>query len=233
MKKTKLAVFSSPTATIQNSEPLVTSNKARENYGLPPRLNPDGTPMRFDVLRAQKLATAVTVYIEQFSAHPLERDAAELYAPPDGYLDSSGVFHKQPTGPNDKAVYAVTLRPEDGLYPLPYMARQANGQGWEMDGTEKNAPGELCRVPFFPDGSRLFEEIDRLGISDEGVGCLLSGKAEYDFYRAPPSGGSATARRPGQRSRPPAAISSYALIPSPHGFGRMRTGAIVSARWPS
>ena len=127
MEKPKIAVFSGPTATIQNSEPLVTSNKARENYGLPPRLNPDGTPMRFDVLRAQKLATAVTVYIEQFSAHPLERDAAELYAPPDGYLDSSGVFHKQPTGPNDKAVYAVTLRPEDGLYPLPYMVWQVNG----------------------------------------------------------------------------------------------------------
>ncbi len=58
-----------------------------------------------------------------------------------------------------------------------------------MDGTEKNAPGELCRVPFFPDGSRLFEEIDRLGISDEGVGCLLTGKANFDFYCALPSGG--------------------------------------------
>ena len=200
MEKPKIAVFSGPTATIQNSEPLVTSNKARENYGLPPRLNPDGTPMRFDVLRAQKLATAVTVYIEQFSAHPLERDAAELYAPPDGYLDSSGVFHKQPTGPNDKAVYAVTLRPEDGLYPLPYMARQANGQPWEIDGTEKNAPAELCRVPFFPDGSRLFEEIDRLGISDEGVGCLLTAKADFDFYRALPSGGYAKGRAFGERT---------------------------------
>ena len=200
MEKPKIAVFSGPTATIQNSEPLVTSNKARENYGLPLRLNPDGTPMRFDVLRAQKLAAPVTVYIEQFSAHPLERDAAELYAPADGYLDSSGVFHKQPTGPNDKAVYAVTLRPEDGLYPLPYMARQANGQPWEMDGAEKNAPAELCRVPFFPDGSRLFEEIDRLGISDEGVGCLLTAKADFDFYRALPSGGYAKGRAFGERT---------------------------------
>ena len=200
MEKPKIAVFSGPTATIQNSEPLVTSNKARENYGLPLRLNPDGTPMRFDVLRAQKLAAPVTVYIEQFSAHPLERDAAELYAPPDGYLDSSGVFHKQPTGPNDKAVYAVTLRPEDGLYPLPYMARQANGQAWEIDGTEKNVPAELCRVPFFPDGSRLFEEIDRLGISDEGVGCLLTAKADFDFYRGLPSGGYAKGRAFGERT---------------------------------
>ena len=34
--KPRIAVFSGPTATIQNSEPLVTSNKAREKYGLPP-----------------------------------------------------------------------------------------------------------------------------------------------------------------------------------------------------
>jgi L-asparaginase len=200
VEKPKIAVFSGPTATIQNSEPLITSNKARENYGLPPRLNPDGTPMRFDVLRAQKLATPVTVYIEQFSAHPLERDAAELYAPPDGYVDSSGVFHKERTSHNDKPVYEVTLKPEDGLYPLPYMARQANGQAWEMDGTEKNVPAELCRVPFFPDGSRLFEEIDRLGISDEGVGCLLTAKADFDFYRALPSGGYAKGRAFGERT---------------------------------
>lgn len=187
--KPRIAVFSGPTATIQNSEPLVTSNKAREKYGLPLRRHADGSPMRFDVLRAQRLALPVTVYIEQFSAHPLERDAAELYAPPDGYLDARGVFHKERTGPDDKPVYEVTLGPEDGLYPLPYMARQASGQAWEGDGTEKNAPAELCRVPFFPDGSRLFEEIERMGVSDEGIGCLLSAKADFDFYRALPSGG--------------------------------------------
>jgi L-asparaginase len=198
--RSRIAVFSGPTATIQNSEPLVTSNKAREKYGLPLRLNSDGSAMRFDVLRAQKLAAPVTVYVEQFSAHPLERDAAELYSPPDGYLDSAGVFHRERSSPSDKPVYEITLKPEDGLYPLPYMARQANGQPWEMDGTEKNAPAELCRVPFFPDGSRLFEEIDRLGISDEGVGCLLTAKAEFDFYRALPSGGYAKGRSAGERT---------------------------------
>jgi L-asparaginase len=196
----RIAVFSGPTATIQNSEPLVTSNKARAKYGLPLRANPDGSPARFDVLRAQRLAAPVTVYIEQFSAHPLERDAAELYGPPDGYLDSTGAFHRERIGPGDRPVYEVTLRPEDGLYPLPYMARQANGQAWEMDGTEKDAPAELCRVPFFPDGSRLFEEIDRFGISDEGVGGLLSAKADFDFYRALPSGGYAKGRSAGERT---------------------------------
>ena len=98
----KIAVFSGPTATIQNSEPLVTSNKAREKYGLPLRTNPDGSPLRFDALRPQRLAVAVTIYIEQFSAHPLEGDAAELYAPPDGYIDPSGVFHKERRGPHDR-----------------------------------------------------------------------------------------------------------------------------------
>ncbi|HWH80438.1 MAG TPA: asparaginase domain-containing protein [Candidatus Binatus sp.] len=198
--KPRIAVFSGPTATIQNSEPLVTSNKAREKFALPLRTNKDGSSMRFDVLRAQRLAAPVTVYVDQFSAHPLEKDHAELYAPPDGYLDGAGTFHKQRTSAQDKPVYEVVLKPEDGLYPLPYMARQTNGQAWELDGTEKNAPAELTRVPFFPDGSRLFEEIDRLGISDEGVGCLLTAKADFDFYRALPSGGYAKGRSAGERT---------------------------------
>jgi hypothetical protein len=198
--KPRIAVFSGPTATIQNTEPLVTSNKAREKYGLPPRNHADGSAMRFDVLRLQRLAAPVTVYVEQFSAHPLERDSAELYAPPDGYIDGAGVFHKQRTNPADKPVYEVTLRPEDGLYPLPYMARQVSGEPWETDGTEKNVPSELCRVSFFPDGSRLFEEIDRLGVSHDGVGSLLTAKADFDFYRALPSGGYAKGRSAGERT---------------------------------
>jgi L-asparaginase len=189
LSKPKIAVFSGPTATIQNSEPLVTSNKAREKYGLPLRTNADSSPIRFDALRPQRLAAPVTLYIEQFSAHPLERDAAELYAPPDGYIDPSGVFHNERQGPHDIPVYEVVLRPEDGLYPLPYMARQANGQAWEDDGPSSLAPAEQCRQPFYPDASRLFEEIDRLGIGDEGVASMLSSKAVFDFYRALPSGG--------------------------------------------
>src|ERR1700755_1803336 len=127
----RIAHFAGPNATIQNSPPLVTSNKARRKYNLPLVTNPDGTPARFDVLRPQRLAAPVTVYVEQFSAHPLERDAAELYCPPDGYLDQSGTFHPERQSPDDVPVYEVTLKPEDGLYPLPYMARQANGEAWE------------------------------------------------------------------------------------------------------
>ena len=73
-QRPKIAVFSGPTATIQNSEPLVTSNNARAKYGLPLLTNPDGTPILFDAVRPQRLAAPVTVYLEAFSAHPLEGD---------------------------------------------------------------------------------------------------------------------------------------------------------------
>src|SRR3989441_4376671 len=187
--KPRIAHISGSNATISSSPPLVTSNKAREKRGLHLLEDASGARLRFDALRPQRLAAPVTVYIEQFSAHPLERDAAELYTPPDGYLDPSGVFHTERQGPRDIPVYEVMLRPEDGLYLLPYMARQANGQAWEDDGAMPQAPAAQCRQPFYPDASRLFEEIDRLGIGDDGLASLLSSKADYDFYRAVPSGG--------------------------------------------
>ncbi|MBM2811938.1 MAG: L-asparaginase [Chloroflexi bacterium] len=170
-----------------NSAALVTSNKAREKYGLPPRTNADGSPLRFDSIRAQRLAAPVTVYVEQFSAHPLERDVAELYAPPDGYLDARGVFRHERQGPDDKPVYEVTLLPEDGVYMLPYMARQADGRAWEDDTTDRGS--STWRQPNYPDGARLFEEIDRLGVTDYGINNLLSSEADFDFYRASPSAG--------------------------------------------
>src|SRR4051812_12172541 len=188
-RRPRLAHFAGPNATIMNSPPLVTSNKAREQYGLPLLRRPDGTPARFDVLRAQRLAAPVTVYIEQFSAHPLERDAAELYAPPDGYLDPAGVFHRERQGPDDVPVYEVTLRPEDGVYPLPYMARQTNGDPWDEDCAYPGAPAPLARQSFYPDGSREFEEIDRLSIGEHGGGSLLSPPAHDDFLQPLPPGG--------------------------------------------
>jgi L-asparaginase len=188
-RRPRIAHFAGANATIMNSPPLVTSNKARAQHGLPLLRHPDGTPARFDVLRAQRLAAPVTVYVEQFSAHPLERDAAELYAPPDGYLDAAGIFHRERQGEADVPVYEVTLRPEDGLYPLPYMARQANGDPWEDDCAQPGAPPELARQPFYPDGSRVFEEIERFGIGEKGVGNLIAALADVDFYRVlPPSG---------------------------------------------
>jgi hypothetical protein len=185
----RIAHLAGANATISNSPPLVTSNKARAKHGLPLLTAGDGQPLRFDVLRAQRLAAPVTVYVEQFSAHPLERDAAELYGPPDGYLDAAGTFHKERRSPQDTPVYEITLRPEDGVYPLPYMARQVDGRAWDEDCTHPMAPEAQARQPFYPDGARLFEEIDRLGIGEQGIGNLISRRADIDFYRVlPPSG---------------------------------------------
>ena len=146
--KPRIAVFSGPNATIQNNKPLVTSNKAREQYGLPMQMDRWGRPL-VDWPRYQRLAAPVTVYIEMFTAHPLESDARELYGPPDGYVDSQGRFSPQRKSATDKPVYAVTLKPEDGLYALPYMGRQANGQPWESAVTSGRAPQrkppDLCR----------------------------------------------------------------------------------------
>jgi L-asparaginase len=185
----RIVHLAGPTATVQNSPPLVTSNKARQKYGLPVRRNRDGSDARFDALRAQRLAAPATVYVECFSAHPLEADAAELYGPPDGYLDVKGTFHKERTSPQDKAVFEIKILPEDGLYPLPYMARKADGEAWEGECTEPGAPASQARQSFYPDGSRSFEEIDRLSIGSEGVGNLISSFADVDFYRVlPPAG---------------------------------------------
>ncbi|MGX9432334.1 MULTISPECIES: asparaginase domain-containing protein [Bradyrhizobium] len=185
----RIAHLAGPTATIQNSPPLVTSNKARRKYGLPPRTNRDGSDARFDALRAQRLAAPATVYVECFSAHPLEADAAELYGPPDGYLDVNGIFRRERMSATDKAVFEIEIRPEDGLYPLPYMARKADGEAWEGECTEPGAPASQARQSFYPDGSRSFEEIDRLSVGAEGVGNLISAFADVDFYRVlPPAG---------------------------------------------
>src|SRR5262249_50455222 len=188
-RKARIAHLAGPNATIQNTPPLVTSNKARMKHDLPLLTAPEGKAARFDVLRPQRLAAPVTVYVEQFSAHPLEADAAELYGPPDGYIDSAGHVHKERQSATDKPVYEVRLRPEDGLYPLPYMATQADGAAWQEECAFAGAPEAKARQGFFPDGSRSFEEIDRLQIGEKGAGNLISAKAEIDFYRVlPPSG---------------------------------------------
>src|SRR5687767_11259233 len=186
-RKTRIAHLAGPTATIQNTPPLVTSNKARAKHGLPLLKDVDGVPLRHDALRPQRLAAPAKIYVEQFSAHPLESDVAELYGPPDGYVGADGAFRKERRNESDKAVYEIELKPEDGLYPLPYMARQADGTPWEEECT---APGATTgRQGFFPDGSRSFEEIDRLSVDVKGSASVLSSIATVDFYRGvPPSG---------------------------------------------
>jgi L-asparaginase len=187
--KPRIAHIAGSNATITNTPALLTSNKARERHGLPLLRDESGQPLRYDALRPQRLAAPAKVYVEQFSAHPLESDAGELYGPPDGFLDPAGNFHRQPTSERDVPVYEVTLEPGDGLYPLPYMARQADGRAWDDDGAEPLAPAARSRQPFFPSGERLFEEIDRFGLNDHGKSSLLASRADFDFFRVIPPGG--------------------------------------------
>lgn len=170
MAKPKIAVFSGPTATIANSPTLVTSSKAR----LPGEREIAG---RYDHLAAQLLHEPVTVKIRKHSAHPLEEDAKAVYHD-DG---------------ND--YYEVELRPEDGPYLLPYMARRANGSGVGApfeDGDLLDAALEYGgRQFFYPDASRIFTEIDRTisGRDEHGAPNILDLQADYDFIRALPSSG--------------------------------------------
>lgn len=69
MSKPQILVLTGFQTTINNSTPLVTSNKARET----------DTGAEYDQLVPQYLHEPVTVKIEQFSAHPLEEDAAAVY----------------------------------------------------------------------------------------------------------------------------------------------------------
>ncbi len=180
--KPKIAVFSGPTATIQNSRALITSNKARIAAGFPPLAGADGLALKFDELFPQRLAAPATIYIEQFTAHPLESDVAELYSAPDGYIGADGVFSESKRALGDKPVYRVIISPEDGLYPLPFMGMQANGRPWDNIATERGAPFSQSRQTFYPDASRIFEEIERSG-------GRIHEFASFDFYRPAPSGG--------------------------------------------
>ena len=198
--KPRIAVFSGATATIGNSPPMVTSNKSRLVNGLPLLRDADGQPIRTDVLRAQRLAWPVTVYVEAFTAHPLERDATELFAPPDGWIAPDGTFTERDIGGRGKPVYVVELKPEDGVYPLPYMARQADGSAWDDSTSAPEAPIAAAKQTFYPDASRIYEEIDRLGFATDGRSVELSTVADFDFIRASPSGGWLHGRQASERT---------------------------------
>jgi hypothetical protein len=60
----------------------------REQSAAGPSHEPGWLAGRFDV-RPQRLAAPGTAHVEQFRPHPLEADAAELYGPSDGYIDSA------------------------------------------------------------------------------------------------------------------------------------------------
>lgn len=188
-----IAILSGPTATILNQDPPVTSGKAREQHGLPPARDWYGRPLACDPLHFQRLAAPVTVYIDAHSTHPLEADASAQYAPPDGFLDAANTFSRQRRSPEDRPVYVATLLPEDGLYPLPYMARRADGGAWERHSPASGPDGSV-RHTFWPDAQRLVEEIER---SAPHLNGNLRARARFAFHRAAPSAGS-VAEQPGR-----------------------------------
>ena len=170
MDRARIAVFSGPRSTIANSPTLVTGNKGR----LPGERM---IPGRYDHLVPQELHEPVVVRIRKYSGHPLEEDSAAVY-----HQDG-----------ND--YYEVELRPEDGPYPLPYVARRANGsdhgQPFEEADLFDPALNYGGRQFFYPDASRMFTEIDRTipGRDDSGEGSTLDRRADYDFIRVLPPGG--------------------------------------------
>jgi hypothetical protein len=234
LSRPRIAVFSGPTATIGNSPPLVTSNKARAQHGLPLLTAEDGAPVRFDVLRPQRLAAPVTVYVEALTAHPLEEDAAELYAPADGWVTADGTFSETEPAEGGTPVHAVTIGPEDGLYPLPYMARQADGSAWEDATTAPLAPADASRQTFYPDASRIYEEIDRLGIGGDGRPVRLTNLADFDFFRPAPPGGYTKGLAAQDRTDTgagdiePEALGEDYYVYYPHHLGREPTLAALA-----
>ena len=170
MAKPKIVVFSGPTSTIANSPSLITSNKGR----LPGEPELEG---RYDHLVGQTLYEPVTVKIKKFSADPLEEDGRAVYQD------------------NGNGYYEVELHPEDGPYPLPYVARRANGtpHGTPFEAADLRNPDLKYggRQSFYPDASRIFEDINRTipGRDEEGEGSILDRKADFEFVRALPPGG--------------------------------------------
>jgi L-asparaginase len=168
--KPKIAVFSGANSTIANSPALVTSNKAR----LPGERK---LPGRFDHLVPQVLFEPVNVKIKKFSAHPLESDSSEVY------------------NDDGKDYYEATLTPEDGFYLLPYMARRkdssTNGRPFESNDLSDPTLDYGGRQFFYPDASRIFDEIDRTisGRDPSGLGNTLCLRADYEFVRVLPAGG--------------------------------------------
>jgi L-asparaginase len=175
----RIVVFSGPRATIQNSAALVTGRTRREG----------AEATGYNAVRSQRLAAPVTVYIEAFSAHPLEKDAADLYGEVDGYVDAEGSFSPTPTAAHTTPVYRATLRPEDGPFLLPYLATQPDGVAWDSTFASTPQARGRARQTFYPDASGIVADIDRYGIDSSGHNNLLGALADFEFVRAAPSGG--------------------------------------------
>jgi len=102
MAKPRIAVFSGPTATIQNSPPLVTSNKARALHGLPLLMNGAGQfPQSFDMfIRADaehpRPALSVRLYEGVSCDYQTDLSAAQFSIKLYQLLGNLSVFRRHP-----------------------------------------------------------------------------------------------------------------------------------------
>jgi L-asparaginase len=200
MTKPRIAIFSGPRSTIANSPTLVTSNKGR----LP---HEQHLPGRFDHLVAQTLYEPVKVKIKKFSAHPLEEDARAVYQ------DDGRDF------------WEVELRPEDGPYLLPYVARRSDGsrtgRPFEASDMADEAQEFDGRQSFYPDASQIFVDVDRTigGRNEDGTGSPLDRLADFDFIRVlPPAGYTQRGEVAGRDFYAYAPVSHY---PAPAALARV------------
>ena len=94
-KKVRIAHLAGPTATIQNTPPLVTSNKARRKArasAARKRGREGGSRSTASPAASRGAGDGLCRAVH---AHPLESDAAELYGSPDGYIDADGRLRKR------------------------------------------------------------------------------------------------------------------------------------------
>ena len=172
MARAKIAVFSGPRATIANSPTLVTGNKGRLS-------SERVLPGRYDHLAPQVLHEPVVVRIRKYSAHPLEEDASAVYVQ-DG-----------------KDYYEVELLPEDGPYPLPYVARRADGSdhtaGPSRTPTSSDPAldygGQAVFLPRRLSECSLKSTAPFRAGARRAKGSILDRKADFEFIRVLPPGG--------------------------------------------
>jgi L-asparaginase len=127
-------------------------------------------PLRDGYLRPQRLGVDAEVYVVARSAHPMEHDTLSRLQP-DAYVDDDGNVTRNAAPAGGTALYRVTL-PRGLLIPLPYTIRD-----------------DAAPQTFYPDASRVYEEVDRLAIDDDGRAGVLTEIADFVFFRpAPPAG---------------------------------------------
>ena len=163
--KIRVAHLAGPNATIQNTPPLVTSNKARQKHGLPP-LTSRGW-QRPEVRRAahaasrragQSLCRAILRSSARARRRRALRPARRLYRCRRPF--PQGTARRRRTSRSTRSSCA-RRRP---LSAALYGACRPTASLGKRNAPSLSAPAEQARQGFFPDGSRSFEEIDRLSI---------------------------------------------------------------------